>query len=108
MSTLSTTRPSLRRRLTLVGLALVALTLFGWTVWNQGAPARAVARLPAEERRALYDRTLRELAAICEQPVEAGFAAHCEEQRSFVALFPECKTECHDLLTRQTARFRPR
>ncbi len=108
MSTLTAARPMLRRQLILAGLTLVALTLFGWFVWSQGAPARAIARLAAEERVVLYERTLKELAAICEQPVEDGFVAHCEEQRSFVALFPECKSECHDLLTRQTARFRPR
>lgn len=108
MRTLTAARPMPRRQLILAGLTLLALTLFGWAVWSQGAPARAVARLPPDERVVLYDRTLKELAAICEQPVQDGFVAHCEEQRSFIALFPECKSECHDLLTRQTARFRPR
>lgn len=96
------------RRLALAGLALLVMALFGWALWLGQAPQRAIRSLPPEQRARLYERTIEELITLCEPPVAEGLLEHCQAQRSFVSEFPECKAECRDILTRQTARFRPR
>jgi hypothetical protein len=70
-------------------------------VWNRTAEERAIRHLPAEERRALYDRTLRTLQDPCGagKPTN-GLEAFCREQAEFVLQLPECDATCTVLARR--------
>ena len=87
-----------------LGLAAVALLAFGAWVWNRSAEERAVRHLPAEERRTLYDRTLRTLQDPCLPSKRAsGLDAFCREQAEFIMEFPECDAVCVALARRYIA-----
>ena len=81
-------------------VALLFATLVGSTlvIWTRSAETRAIRHLPAEERRALYERTLRTLHEPCAtQPQGNGLRSFCRDQAEFVLQFPECSAECQTL-----------
>jgi hypothetical protein len=65
---------------------------------DRGDERAAIGELPAQERRALYERTLRTLASSC-APIKQrqGLADHCREQAEFIVQFPECDGACRAL-----------
>ncbi len=113
LATPSASEPSLpeavktRFNRTGVALALAVLGLFlvALWVWNKGMEQRAIRHLPEQERRALYDRTLRTLQAPCGSGERLpGLEAFCREQAAFIVEFPECDAECAALARGQTSR----
>jgi hypothetical protein len=83
--------------LVLLGLVLVAV----WA-WNRGAEQRAIRNLPAQERRALYARTLDTLRTPCELGTRPpGLESFCRKQAAFALEFPECDDVCATVAKRQ-------
>src|SRR5262245_10889720 len=81
-----------------IGAILVALAILGLVLWRLGAEGRAIRLLPAEERRALYERTLRTLRSPCGSEKRAsGLDEFCRDQAVFILEFPECEAECVSL-----------
>lgn len=77
----------------IAGTALLALWL-----WQEGQEARAIRHLPALERHALYDRTLRTLRSPCKPGDDSkGLTEFCAAQAKFVLEFPECDAACVSL-----------
>jgi hypothetical protein len=86
------------RRPALTALAAV-VALVGAGVLFTLVDARNVRRaqsLSDATRRELYDHGMQELTTICTLPSAAAgpLREHCLEQARFVALLPECRTEC--------------
>ncbi len=75
-------------------LGFILLTIF-W-VWAKEAERRAVRKLPAAERAAVYERTLRNVETVCVPP--QGLSNYCESQARFLAAFPECDAGCKRLV----------
>jgi hypothetical protein len=97
-------KPVMRGRLVkwVAMLALVAGATF-LLVWCGGAERRAIRDLPAVERRALFERTLQNLRAVCAPPVDA-MHDYCSEQARLALEFPECDRTCETLAVRQISR----
>lgn len=69
-------------------VALVALVM-----WLLSSGTVSLRQLPAEERAALYERTLANLHDICrtsDRPRE-----FCKEQATLLLSLPECEPACH-------------
>lgn len=85
---------------TLAALALIVL----WIL----TPSRerdAIVKLPASERRALYERTRQTLESTCETARErTGLDDYCRAQARFLVEFPECDAACLTLTARCLAR----
>lgn len=92
---------------TIAGAALVVTVLAVSTVlWLHGpdAETKAIGALSADERRTLYERTLRTLETTCDRTHRPrGLDDYCREQAEFVVKFPECDTGCEE----RAAGFRP-
>jgi hypothetical protein len=86
-----------------VGLAGV-LSLVGWC---QGAEGRSIRALPAPERRALFARTLENLATVCAESPD-GMHDYCEGQARLALEFSECEAACQALATGHISRAVPR
>jgi hypothetical protein len=83
---------------TVVIVVLAVVTICGVLVWNSGAEWRAIGRLPPEERRPLYERTLRTLQSPCgTQKARNGLEDFCRDQAAFILKFPECDKACQVL-----------
>jgi hypothetical protein len=82
-------------------VALAALLVVGIGVvryWHAAAERRAIARMPHEERRALFEQTRWTVELLCApRPIDAGLRGRCEDLGSFLAAFPECDAECSSL-----------
>jgi cytochrome b pre-mRNA-processing protein 3 len=66
-------------------------------IWNQGREERAIEALSDTERRALYQRTLEDLRAVCSTAHASDLDLHCEAQARFILKFPECDEPCRQL-----------
>ena len=88
-----------RRLLLWLAIALGAAGTAAYLVWAAGAERRALQGLPAEERRALYLRTVQELESACANPPEA-LRVHCRQEAEFLSSFPECDRACQELVRR--------
>lgn len=98
------TSTSRGKLITGIVVALAAFALLAYFVWDQGAERRAIRNLPAQERRALYERTLRTLESSCDPKTRPeGLADYCHDQAKFIAQFPECDAACSDLVKRNEA-----
>ncbi|MFZ5439712.1 MAG: hypothetical protein ACOZQL_06870 [Myxococcota bacterium] len=79
----------------LLSLALFVAAL-GVIGWFRGRLDRALADLPVEERRALYQRTLENLRT-CSRNGGEALSPYCEDQAAFIRHFPECDQPCRAL-----------
>jgi hypothetical protein len=84
-------------------LLVAILAVVGWG-WISGREGRAFERLPAEERRALLDRTLTNLRNVCSGPDEVQLQRFCEEQALVALRLPECDAECKVVAERHVPR----
>ena len=88
-------RPRSRR---VVGLlAGVATAVAAGTLWyaSETAEGGAISQLPAAERKALFQRTLRTLSTTCAPSTKpSGLDPFCHEQAEFIVQFPECDDAC--------------
>ncbi len=79
-----------------LGLAWLAIRYVGGT-----AERRAIEELPEQERRALYERTLKTLTSSCEPETRPrGLDGYCNDQATFIVSFPECDASCQALASR--------
>ena len=103
MATDSLVDPSAARRGRVAAVAMTMLiagtsALFVWWTSEQRLQRDAIEQLPAPERRALYDRTLRTLASACgSRPLPEGLQPYCQEQADFILQFAECDEACKRL-----------
>ena len=91
------------------GVAVVAglagvVSLMGWC---QGAEGRAIQAMPEPERRALYARTLENLATVCVDAPD-GMHDYCEGEARLALEFSECEQSCQALAARHISRVFPR
>lgn len=80
-----------------LGVAMVASALS----WRR--ESKAIERLSAVERKALFDRTLFSLQTICRQGADA-LPELCFQQARLILHFPECHGECELLANRLVSR----
>jgi hypothetical protein len=83
----------MRRRgvLTALGIAVAGL-LLGMLQWNADRQQRrAIMALAPAERRALVERTLRNLDLLCDH---AMLSRQCEDEARLLLLVPECDRAC--------------
>lgn len=94
----ATARQRSRRIAVAVAAAALVIALLAVMYLRGTAERRAIARLPAPERRALYDRTLSTLRSTCNPHARpAGLEGYCADQAAFIQRFPECDSACEDL-----------
>jgi len=109
MATVSTAHAFLddHRKIVIALLALIAIvaTLIGIWLWAGRAEHKAIHELRAEERQALYDRTLKTLQATCAPPERPkGLDDYCRRQANFILEFPECDSSCENLARQQASQ----
>lgn len=77
-----------------VGLLLIAIAAL-----SRAHGMGSIQGLPADERAALYERTLADTESTCAMPdARAGaLRDHCLRQAEFLVLFPECDRDCRQL-----------
>lgn len=61
-------------------------------------------KIPAAERRALYERTLDTLSNSCLGPNRTALSDYCHGQADFIRRLPECTGECRELADRVAPR----
>jgi len=81
----------------LLGTLLVLATGYWW--WSATGEGREIRELPAEQRHALYDRTMQNLKTICDPAPGRSMRDFCRGQAALALQFPECDDAC-----RTTAR----
>jgi hypothetical protein len=81
--------------------ALLILAVATWIWWTRRDD---VLRLPAAERRALYERTLGTLATFCDPQPRPGISDYCQQQAALALQFPECDAACRTLADRYRSR----
>jgi hypothetical protein len=66
------------------------------------SPREAVARMPEARRADFVERTRDDLEHACQRgdTVPDPVRTHCVEQARFLLLFPECKQDCQQLVSR--------
>ena len=80
-------------------LLLAAIVCVALWRWSRDDETSAIRTLPAPDRRALFDGTLRTLASVCDpQRRPTGLDGYCNEQAIFIAQFPECEAACRTLV----------
>src|SRR6187551_2759400 len=84
-----------------VVIVILLLAAIGCVVlwhWSRDDEATAIRALPAADRRALFEGTLRTLQSVCDaQRRPPGLDGFCNEQAIFVEQFSECETACRAL-----------
>ena len=86
------------RRLLWGGALIVGIALLAIWAWNRGAEQRALERLPAEVRHALYSRELANFRTICGQGRRTDdLEPRCEEQAEYLVKFSDCDADCQTL-----------
>jgi hypothetical protein len=79
--------------------AIVVVLLMALVVWRLGAEQRALSKMPADERRALYTRQLESLKLMCSAPQpEEALRDRCRSDAEFLAQFPECGDDCRAVI----------
>ncbi len=77
-----------------VAAVLVTLVVLTMLDWKAGKERRALDRLPEPARKALFNRTLESVEAVCFSPQRYHFSDYCRSEASFLKKFPECDTDC--------------
>jgi hypothetical protein len=94
------------RRFTLITLAallIVAMTAF-WA-WNRNAERRALARMPPDQRAALFEQTRVTTTALCDRAaVDGALRDRCIASAEFMSAFPECDDACQTYVKQFTAQ----
>ena len=97
-----------RRLLAVVIVVLGVATAVLLVLRAAGSERRALARMPADDRRAFYETTLDGARATCRRADrEPAFRARCADAARFVSAFPECDASCRAFAsahTREPAR----
>jgi hypothetical protein len=88
------TRALLQSTPILLGVAIAV----GVALWNRGADKRALLKMPEGQRQALYERTWSSFKELCTGPNVTEFSKECRERSDFLSDFPECSTDCRDLV----------
>jgi hypothetical protein len=83
-----------------VGIGVVVLGLLGLWFWTSERETRALRELPAEERQALYTRTIANLQTVCLSDRAPELVEFCSEQAEIAAALPECDEACRILVHR--------
>jgi hypothetical protein len=76
---------------------LLALACFAFAVWQSRSEQRAVDKLPADARAALYARTIETLEKVCGPSRVQQLDAFCRDQAELAVSFHECDARCHAL-----------
>lgn len=93
-----------RLRHFLLGMALlVLLSCLALWAWSETSQRREILRLPAQERQAVYARTLEELETLCEDSGNT-LRTHCRAQALFIVQFPECDDACRGVASKHLAQ----
>ncbi|HEY8926772.1 MAG TPA: hypothetical protein VIU64_20455 [Polyangia bacterium] len=84
--------------------ALVAVLLW----WSSTADTRALRALPAEQRQAIYAKTMQILRETCDPAPPVSLRALCRTQAELASKLPECDADpaCGELVRRHL--FQPR
>jgi hypothetical protein len=82
----------------IIGLAVVVVMAVFY--WNATEAGRALRALPAQDRAALYQRTMATLRDVCEPAPPRSLRAFCREQAALVLELRECDTECREIARR--------
>src|SRR5262245_22493459 len=78
--------------------SLTCAVIVLWMAWSMTADRRAIARLPAEQRRVVYEHTLTSIRTMCTSLDDPAIRRRCREQAEFLTTFPECDAECQKLV----------
>jgi hypothetical protein len=73
---------------------LAGLAIFAVVLLRAGEEARALGRLPAAERAALYHRTMDNLRTVCAGERRRELRDLCRGQAQLALLFPDCDAAC--------------
>jgi hypothetical protein len=87
-----------------VAVTITIVAGFALYLYCAGSERRAIHNLPVGERRALFERTLKNLQSLC-SPAEESLRSFCLAQARLALEFPECDRACRDLADRQLARL---
>src|SRR5262249_8795379 len=83
---------------------LCVLGAFWIWIWLRAGEERALGALPAEQRAALFARTLANLHEVCGPDSPAGLECCCAEERRFALEFGECDAACFALARADSQR----
>jgi len=83
----------------IVALVLALFGAFlGSRLLGEGRETRALLRMPAEQRRVLYERTLQSTQSLCAQAeTDGALVERCVDSAQFLLAFPECDGACQAL-----------
>lgn len=96
--------PAKRHRIFRVAAVMaVAFATTCGLLWRGCSEGKAVERMPAAERRALLERTMENLATVCE-PHPDGLHDWCQGEADLAIQIPECDKVCRSLAARQLSR----
>ncbi|HZR84431.1 MAG TPA: hypothetical protein VFD92_25255 [Candidatus Binatia bacterium] len=88
-----------RERVLIWLVTLVSLiALVGWIAWSVSEERRAIAHMPPEQRRVIYDHTMDTIRSMCADRSDAAIRQRCREQAQFLLAFPECDADCEQAL----------
>jgi hypothetical protein len=87
-----------------VAVTIAIVAAFALYLYFTGSERRAIHNLPVGARRALFERTLKNLQSLC-SPAEESMRSFCLDQARLAQEFPECDRACRDLADRQLARL---
>jgi hypothetical protein len=81
---------------------LVLLWGVGFALYDAlgNSERRALARMPADERQALYTREYEAFRGLCDTLGAGALASRCRERASFLEKFPECEGACREAIRR--------
>ena len=87
-------------------LAVSAMSALLW--WSSTADTRALRALPAEQRRAIYMKTMEVLRQTCDPAPPVSLRDMCRGQAELASKLPECAADpaCTELVRRHL--FQPR
>jgi cytochrome b pre-mRNA-processing protein 3 len=87
-----------RRGVLWSGALIIGIGLLAVWAWSRGAEQRAIEKLPAEVRHALYSREMENFRTICGQGRRTDdLESRCEQQAQFIVKFSECDDDCQTL-----------
>ncbi|MFN7955911.1 MAG: hypothetical protein U0610_29630 [bacterium] len=83
-----------------LGWVVAVLAVLGAWFWWNGAEERAIRRLPAAERAALYQRELASFESMCMGDPATALDAECRHRATILSWLPECTAECTHLISK--------
>jgi cytochrome b pre-mRNA-processing protein 3 len=81
----------------LLAVALVAAAI-SLLVWCSGQERRAIGKMEAADRRALFEETLAGFHTLCEPLQQEALRPRCRAEAEFLLQFPECDEACQILV----------